>query len=391
MTTLINDTVALKAFCERHAHVEYLAIDTEFTRQNSFWPKLCLWQIAGPDEAAVVDPLAPNIDLHPALEMLQEKSILKVFHSARQDIEIFVHLTGKVPTPLFDTQVAAMVCGFGESVSYETLAIKLAGVSLDKSLRFADWSCRPLTNQQLRYALDDVVYLRPVYEKLRAHLSQSKRDSWLNEEMAVLTNLTTYTANFANAWRKIRTRSSDPRFLSILRELAAWRESEAQKRDVPRSHLLRDEVLLEIAAHTPRTTSDLVCIQSLNHSIAESSQGLELLAAVERGLLEMPSAVLQTCRKQDLTGLAPIVELLRVLLKMVCKKVGVAQKLVATVADLEAIAADDNAGVPALRGWRRQVFGEDALALKHGQTALCIDGHQIKLVLIQSGKVYHCD
>jgi ribonuclease D len=379
--TLITDNAEIAAFCERQARADYIAVDTEFMRENTFWPKLCLVQIAGPDEAAAIDPLAPWVDLAPLLGLMHNPDVLKVFHSARQDIEIFVHMTGKVPKPLFDTQVAAMVCGFGESVGYETLATKLANARIDKSSRFTDWARRPLTERQLHYALADVIHLRPVYEKLRRRLTDSDRESWLEEEMAVLTDPATYEVQPENAWRRIKTRSTDPRFLAILRELAAWREREAQKRDLPRGRLLRDDSLLEIAAHAPRTPEELARTRGLSKTMADGWQGAGLLAAVERGLAVPPGERPRATERPPLPpGVGPIIELLRVLLKMKCDEFDVAQKLVASAADLELVAADDEADIPALRGWRRQIFGEDALALKHGRVAMAIDGKRIRLV-----------
>lgn len=379
--TLITDQDALAAFCARQANADYLTVDTEFLRESTYWPILCLVQIAGPDEAAAVDPLAEGLDLTPLYELMANERVLKVFHSARQDVEIFVKLTGRVPTPLFDTQVAAMVCGFGESVGYETLVTKLAGVRIDKSSRFTDWSRRPLTEKQLHYALADVTHLRPVYDKLRRRLTKSGRERWLDEEMAVLTDAATYIVEPRDAWQRIKTRSSDPRFLAILRELAAWRETEAQKRNQPRGRILRDDALIEIAAHAPRTMDELARTRGLTKNMAEGWQGAGLLAAVERGLAVPPSERPRLEQRPELpSGIGPTVELLRVLLKMKCEDNDVAQKLVATVSDLEQIAADDNADVPALHGWRRELFGEDALALKHGRISLAIENGRVKVV-----------
>ena len=385
--TPITDTDALAAFCARQAGADFIAIDTEFIRETTYWPRLCLVQIAGPDEAVAIDPLSPELDLAPLDALLDDPGVLKVFHSARQDIEIFVHRTGRVPLPVFDTQVAATVCGFGDSVSYETLVGKLAGARLDKSSRFTDWSRRPLTERQLNYALADVVHLRPVYTKLRRLLTRAERESWLDEEMAVLTDPATYLVEPDEAWRRIRVRSTDPGFLALLRELSAWREREAQKRDLPRGRLLRDETLLEIAAHAPRTVEDLAHTRGLSRAMAEGWQGAGLLAAVERGLAtprdQRPRAAE---RPQMPPGIGPTVELLRVLLKLRCEEAGVAQRLVALADDLERIAADDGAAVPALQGWRRAVVGGDALRLKHGEIALAIEHGRVKVVPCGSGE-----
>lgn len=379
--TLITTTEDLDAFCRRMKGSGYITIDTEFMREKTFWPKLCLVQIAGEEEAAAVDPLADGIDLAPLFDLLADPDVLKVFHAARQDVEIFHHLTGRIPAPLFDTQVAAMVCGFGESVGYETLIAKLAGARVDKSSRFTDWSNRPLTERQLTYALSDVTHLRPAYEKLRKRLAKTGRAHWLDEEIAVLTDPATYQVEPEEAWRRLKVRSDKPRFLAILRELAAWREREAQRKDVPRSRVLRDEALLEIASHAPATVDDLARTRGLGRSVAEGRWGQELLAAVQRGR-DLPPGEGPSVepRVEPPPGLAPIVELLRVLLKMKCEEQQVATKLVANAGDLEAIAADDEAPVPALRGWRRELFGEDALALKHGRLALAIRDKRVRIV-----------
>lgn len=379
--TLLTTTAQLSAFCDSLQGAGYITIDTEFLREKTFWPQLCLVQIAGPKSAVAIDPLAPGMDLAPLFALLADKSILKVFHAARQDVEIFHHLTGSVPTPMFDTQVAAMVCGFGESVGYETLVTKLAGARIDKSSRFTDWSARPLTERQLVYALSDVTHLRPAYEKLKRRLERTGRSHWLEEEMAVLEDPATYVVEPDESWRRLKPKSNKPRFLGVLQELAAWREREAQRRDMPRSRVLRDETLLEIAAHAPRDIDELARTRGMGRGFAEGWQGTDVLAAVVRGL-EKPDSELPVLEPRDENppGLAPIVELLRVLLRMVCEEENVAPKLVASAADLEAVAADDNAAVPALHGWRREVFGDKAVALKHGRMALAIVGRRVCIV-----------
>jgi ribonuclease D len=313
--------------------------------------------------------------------MMMDPSLLKVFHAARQDIEIFFHLTGAVPGPVFDTQVAAMVCGFGDAVSYETLATKLANARIDKSSRFTDWAQRPLTPRQLEYALADVTYLRIAYAKLRAQLDKSGRASWLDEEMAELTHPGTYRLDPAESWKRLKTRGGNRRFMAILRELAAWREVAAQQRDIPRGRILRDEAVLEIASHAPRTIDDLARIRGLGRPVAEGKLGTEMLEAVNRGLAAPESGAPEPATRTDLPpGLGPLVELLRVLLKLRCEDNDVAQKLVAGSTELEMIAADDKAEVPALSGWRFDVFGRDALALKHGKLALTANGKRLRVV-----------
>jgi len=379
--TMITDSDALAAFCRRQAEAEFIAVDTEFMRDTTYWPKLCLTQIAGPDEAAAIDTLAPDIDLAPMFDLMKNKKILKVFHSARQDVEIFFLLMDCLPEPIFDTQVAAMVCGFGDSVGYDTLVRKLTGTHIDKSSRFADWSHRPLKRRQIDYALSDVTNLRPVYRKLRRRLEKNGRIAWLDEEMAILTNPETYRLEPETAWRRLKTRSSDPRYLALLAALAAWREREAQRRDVPRNRVLRDEQMFDIAAHRPATAEELARTRGLSHDAARGRIGQAILEAVRAGLA-VPDADCPTAppRAERPAGLGPVMDLLKVLLKMRCEAHGVATKLVANTADLEAIAADDNAPVLALRGWRREVFGADALALKHGQLGLAVENRKIRVV-----------
>ena len=379
--TPISDTDSLATLCDRLADADYIAVDTEFIREKTYWPALCLVQVAGPGEAVAIDPLADGIDLQPLLSLMNDPAVLKVFHSARQDVEIFHALTGRVPAPLFDTQIAAMVCGFGESVAYDTLVARLAKVRIDKSSRFTDWSRRPLTERQLAYALADVVHLRTVYDALRQMLDETGRQPWIDEEMARLTAPETYAAPPEDAWRRLKTRSHDPRFLAVLREIAAWREREAQRRNLPRGRVLRDEAVLEIAAHTPATAEDLARTRGLSRSMADGRLGAEVLAAVRRGR-DVPKEERPTApeRPGAPAGLGPLIDLLKVLLKMVAEESGVAQRLIASTSDLEAIADDDAAEVPPLAGWRRSLFGERALALKHGRIALAADGRRIRLI-----------
>ena len=380
--TIITDTAALVRFCEAQRGASFVAVDTEFMRERTYWPILCLVQVAGPTEAAAIDTLAPGIDLTPLLALMADESILKVFHAARQDVEIFVNLSDRVPAPLFDTQVAAMVCGFGDAASYETLVAKLAQASLDKSSRFTDWAHRPLTERQIHYALADVVHLRTVYERLQQRLASNGRAAWFAEEMAGLADPATYRNDPSEAWRRFRLRGRvDPRFFGVLREVAAWRETAARQRNLPRGRIIRDEAVLEVAAHAPKTIEALTRSRSIGKGVAEGKLGSEILDAVRRGLanskaLEPPAPA----RADTPPGLGPLIELLRVLLKQSCETHQVAQKLVATSEDLEAIAADDEAVVPALFGWRYEIFGKDALALKHGRVALTVRRNRIALV-----------
>jgi ribonuclease D len=380
--TVITETEALSRFCAQQAGASFVAVDTEFMRERTYWPILCLIQIAGPEEAVAIDALAPGIDLSPLLSLMADRSILKVFHAPRQDIEIFFNFSGTVPAPLFDTQIAAMVCGFGDAASYETLVGKLAQASLDKSSRFTDWSRRPLTERQIRYALADVIHLRTVYEKLQQRLASNGRAGWFAEEMAELSNPATYRSDPSEAWRRFRLRGRvEARFFGVLRELAAWREAAARQRNLPRGRIMRDEAVLEIAAHAPKTIEALARTRSLGKGIAEGKLGNEILDAIQRGLASDPTVDPPAPARPDPPpGVGPLLELLRVLLKLRCEEHQVAQKLLATAEDIEAIAADDEAPVPALSGWRREIFGKDALALKHGRLALTVRRNRISLV-----------
>ena len=379
--TLITESAALAAFCGRQRETQFVAVDTEFMRERTYWPILCLVQVAGPDEAVAIDALAPGIDLAPLLALMADPAVLKVFHAARQDLEIFFQLSGQVPHPVFDTQVAAMVCGFGDSASYETLVKRLAGAGLDKASRFTDWAHRPLTARQIDYALADVVHLRTVYERLQQILGKNGRAHWFAEEMADLVDPAIYRAVPAEAWRRFRLRGRvERRFLGVLRALAAWRETAAQQRDLPRGRIMRDEAMLEIAAHMPKTIEALARTRSLGKGVAEGKLGHDILDAVAQGLADPDPPPAIAAKAEAPRGIGPLIELLRVLLKQRCEDFQVAQKLVASADDLEAIAADDDAAVPALAGWRREIFGADALALKHGRLALTAGKNGIELV-----------
>jgi ribonuclease D len=384
---VISETDALAGFCERQQRAEFVAVDTEFMRERTYWPILCVVQVAGPDEAAAIDALAPGLDLAPLLTLMADAAVLKVFHAARQDLEIFFQLSGQVPHPVFDTQIAAMVCGFGDAVSYETLVRRLAGANLDKASRFTDWAHRPLTERQLQYALADVVHLRTVYERLQQILGKNGRAHWFAEEMANLVDPAIYRTEPAEAWRRFRLRGrADRRFLGVLRAVAAWREGAAQQRDLPRGRIMRDEALLEIAAHAPKTIEALGRTRSLGKGVAEGKLGRDILDAVAVGLADPDPPPAIPAKAEPPPGIGPVIELLRVLLKQRCEDFQVAQKLLASADDLEAIAADDNAPVPALHGWRREVFGSDAVALKHGRLALTAGKNRIQLVPLTEGE-----
>jgi ribonuclease D len=388
---LITTTDDLAAFCKPLAATEFIAVDTEFMRERTYWPKLCLAQVAGPDDAAAIDALAEGIDLAPLDELMANAKVLKVFHAARQDLEIFYLRMNKVPQPLFDTQIAAMVCGHGEAASYESLATKLAKAKIDKSSRFTDWSRRPLSERQISYALSDVTHLRVVYEKLRRQLEKSGRLSWITEEVAVLNDPATYRADPEQAWRRLKPRGASPRLLGTLKEVAAWRERTAQRIDIPRQRLLRDEQLLEIASHAPKTTEDLAMTRGLGRGFAEGWQGRELMEAIERART-VPDAELPTRDKppEQLRAPSAVVDLLRTLLRLKAEQAGVAGRLVASADELDRLAAGRR-DIAALKGWRREVFGGDAVDLIEGRLALSLAGDQAKLIPIAPAKATAAD
>ncbi len=369
---LISDTAALSVACDRLATHPFVTVDTEFLRETTYYPKLCLIQIASPDEAVLVDPLSPDLDLAPFFGLMVNEAVVKVFHAARQDLEI-VWLLGRVlPTPLFDTQVAAMVCGYGDSVGYEQLANDLAKARIDKSSRFTDWSRRPLTEAQLSYAESDVTHLRDIYLALKADLDATGRENWVAEEMSVLTSPATYEVKPENAWQRLKGRIRKPRELPNLMEIAAWREREAQTRDVPRQRVLKDDALMDIVQRGPRSVEALAELRSVPNGFERSRNGAEVLAAIERAAALDPKTLPRLERERGRPTNAAVLDLLKVLLKAVADAERVAPKIIASTDDLEAIASDDLAQVPALQGWRRSVFGEKALALKDGSLSLRI-------------------
>ncbi len=369
---LISDTAALAAACHRLATHPFVTVDTEFLRETTYYPKLCLIQLASPDEAVLIDPLSPDLDLAPFFGLMVDENVVKVFHAARQDLEI-VWLLGRVlPTPLFDTQVAAMVCGYGDSVGYEQLANDLAKARIDKSSRFTDWSRRPLTDAQLAYAESDVTHLRDIYLALKADLDASGRESWVAEEMAVLTSPATYEVKPENAWQRLKGRIRKPRELPNLMEIAAWREREAQTRDVPRQRVLKDDALMDIVQRGPRSVEALAELRSVPNGFERSRNGAEVLAAIERAAAIDPRTLPRLERERGRPTNAAVLDLLKVLLKAVADAERVAPKIIASSDDLDAIASDDLADVPALHGWRRGVFGDKALALKNGSLGLRI-------------------
>ena len=384
--SVITDSGEVAALCKRLAKAEYITVDTEFMRERTYWSQLCLIQLAGPDEAAAIDPLAPGMDLSPLFALLQNEKVLKVFHAARQDLEIFHHLTGTVPHPVFDTQVAAMVCGFGDQVSYEILARKLAGASIDKDSRFTDWARRPLTDKQVDYALADVTHLRKAYEKIRAMLDKNGRAAWIEEEMAVLTSPSTYQTEAGDAWQRIKIKGRKPRIMAVLRELAAWREETAQKRDVPRQRVVKDDAIAQIAIQQPASADDLERVRLVPHGFSRSEDGKAIVEAVKRGLAvpkeDLPR-VDHGSGKPENQAPAALIDLLKVLVRARCEAEGIAPRLVANMAEVERFASDDDDPDNPLRhGWRYDLFGKDAERLKRGELALAPVGDGLKLIEI---------
>ena len=377
---LITTTAELTAYCDRLAEHRVITVDTEFLRETTYYPLLCVVQMASHDEAAVIDALAEGIDLKPFFELMANEKVLKVFHAARQDIEIVWHRAGIIPHPIFDTQVAAMALGYGDSIAYDQLVERVTGHRPDKTHRFTDWSRRPLTEEQMHYALADVTHLRDVFAALDADLKKRGRSDWVSEEMEVLTSPRTYDFHPERAWERLKTRVRKPRELAVLIEVAAWREQEAQSRDVPRGRILKDDAVGDIATHAPTSLEKLASLRSLPKGFDRSKWGADIIAAVQRGLARDQSKLPKIEKPRGNSNGAAIVELLKVLLRMTSERHAVASKVIATVDDLEQIAADDNAAVGALHGWRRELFGEAALALKQGRLALAIEkGRVVKV------------
>jgi ribonuclease D len=376
----ITTTETLTDACARMAQHPFVTVDTEFLRESTYYPKLCVAQMASTAEALVVDTLADGIDLAPFFGLMADQSVVKVFHAARQDIEICWHEAGIIPRPIIDTQVAAMVLGYGDSISYDQLVQRITGDNLDKSHRFTDWTRRPLSDAQLAYAVSDVTHLRDVYLKLANDLEKRGRSEWMREEMKVLTSPDTYRFEPEHAWERLKTRVRKPKELAVLIEVAAWREREAQERDVPRGRVLKDDVIGDIAVQAPTTIERLGNLRSLPRGFERSKWGEAIVAAVQRGLARDPKTLPRLDRPKPAVNGQATVELLKVLLRMTAERHGVAAKVIATVDDLDRIAADDDADVPALHGWRRELFGEKALALKQGRLSLAIERGRVVAV-----------
>lgn len=367
----------------------YIALDTEFMRDQTYWPKLCLMQVAGPGGvAAIIDPLAEGMDLSPLYGLIRSPDVTKVLHAARQDIEIFWHQGGVIPDPLFDTQIAAMVCGFGDAASYETLVRRITRAELDKSARFTDWSRRPLTDRQLQYALADVTHLCEVYEALANELIRTGREFWVQEEIAALKDSDLYELDPANAWKRLKARTNNRRFLAVLMAVAAWREREAQTRDVPRNRVLRDEAVLEIAAHPPDSAEALERIRAIPRGFAASRSGKSLLDAIAAGkAADVPKLpeIDRPRRRRDPSSSA--IDLLKTLLRLRAEDAKVAPRLIATSEDIERLAAFEDEGVAALHGWRAEVFGNDAIALREGKLAIALENGEAVVVELEDEPV----
>ncbi|MGA8823363.1 MAG: ribonuclease D [Pseudolabrys sp.] len=377
---LVSTTDDLAAICSRMAKHPFVTVDTEFLRETTYYPLLCVAQMASPEEAVVIDALANGIDLAPFFALMANEGVVKVFHAARQDIEIVWNMAKTIPHPIVDTQVAAMVLGYGDSISYDQLVQRITGDTLDKSHRFTDWTRRPLSDAQVAYALSDVTHLRDVYSKLAADLNKRGRSNWVEAEMDVLTSPETYRADPERAWERLKSRVRKPKELAVLIEVAAWREREAQNRDVPRGRVMKDDVIGDIAVQAPTTVERLGHLRSLPKGFERSRWGEQIIEAVKRGLERDHKTLPRLERFRPAANGAATVELLKVLLRMTAERHGVAAKVIATVDDLDRIVADDEADVPAMKGWRRELFGEKALALKHGRLSLAVDKGKVVTV-----------
>ena len=365
----IVTTAELAAFCKRLEAESFVTVDTEFLRETTYYPKLCLIQVAGETEAQLIDPLADELDLTPFFALMANPKVLKVFHAARQDFEILIQLSGVVPTPVIDTQIAAMVCGFGDQVGYEAIVRKLVGASIDKSSQFTDWSRRPLTAKQSLYALSDVTHLRVVYKKLHELLEQTGRSAWLGDEIATLTNPATYRVEPEESYKRIKARIQNKKQFGVLMSIAAWREREAQSRNVPRGRVLKDEAIAEIAIQMPQKPEAINELRLVSKGTANSAMGSAILKAVAEGLTRDPKTIPDFKGRNDEMSAAAqaAAEVLKLAMKVACENEGIAPKLLASASEIDAIAVDDNANVPLLQGWRREVFGSLALDIKHGK------------------------
>ncbi len=379
---VITDNDTLFTFCDKvAASSAFITVDTEFMRETTYWSELCLIQIAGEEEAAAIDVLGNNLDLSPVLDLMRNLSIMKVFHAARQDLEIFFRLMGEIPRPIFDTQIFSMVCGFGESVGYETLVKTLTKERIDKTARFTNWKNRPLSEKQLSYALSDVTHLRIIYKRLLQMLAINERKDWVRQELEVLTNVKTYLMDPNDSWKRIKHKLSRPRQLLILREVAAWREIEAQRRNIPRTHVLRDQALLEIASQAPRTEKAFRTLRGLKTGLLKTEKLRSLLAAINKGA-ELPEnlAPVLPRRTQKDASMEATRDLIKILLKHSSNEHGVAPKLIITADGIEKLISRENSVEEMLPGWRYKIFGKHATKLLEGKLALSTNGKHIKLI-----------
>lgn len=377
---LITNSRRVKSLCDELQEEPFVCLDTEFIREKTYWPKLCLIQITGPQaQPYAIDPLVDDIDLSPFFALLANHNVIKVLHAARQDIEIFLNLSGRIPKPIFDTQIAAMVCGYGESSSYETLTRKIANARIDKSSRFSDWSGRPLEDRQLKYALSDVRHLPQIYATLRQYLSETNRENWIADEVAALEKIETYVTEPKNAWKKIKTRGANPQTMAVLREVTAVREEWARHCNIPRQHAVRDQSLLEISSSRPTSPADLARIRGFPANAAKGELGHRLLKAVDYATtLDSTEWPQQLTRSENIKAPGATVDLLKVLLKLRCDQHSIATRLVASSLDLLKIASG-NEDTPAVLGWRKEIFGDDALKLVKGKLSLTIEKGQVHL------------
>jgi len=368
---LITSTSVLAAFCERATGYDFVTVDTEFLRETTYWPKLCLLQAATEDEAVLIDPLADGLSMAPFFALLADDKVTKVFHAARQDIEIFVKLTGQVPLNIFDTQIAASVCGFGDSVSYDNLVRSIVNVELDKSSRFTDWSARPLSEKQRVYALADVTHLRDIYKTLMQQVEETKRWDWVEDELSTMRRIDTYVVQPDQAWERLKAKLNRPRDLAALKAIAAWREKRAQDTDQPRSRVLKDDALVELAMQRPSSSEGFDKLRAVQRGYGRSAAAAEIISIIKM-VEELPKSELPAMpeRYRGPSPKGAVGDLVRVLLKAVAEQHGVAARIIATSDDIDALVLDDDADVPALKGWRRKLFGDKALAIKHGKIGL---------------------
>ncbi|MCG2840996.1 ribonuclease D [Sandaracinobacter sp. RS1-74] len=381
---LVTDTATLQSLCERLKAHDTICVDTEFMRENTYYPELCLVQVASSEEAFAFDPLAEGLDMAPFLKLLSDESILKVLHAGGQDIEIFMNLTGKVPFPLFDTQIAAMAMGMGEQVSYANLVAHFTGQQIDKGARFTDWARRPLSDRQIHYAIGDVTYLAQLFPKMLAKLRKTGRGEWLDEEMARISDPSNYVVNPENAWQRLKLPNRKPEVLGRLKALAKWRELEASSKNVPRGRIVKDETLADLAASPPAAQADLARVRGLSPTWASNAIGQRLLDAIA-GAVPLPEAEMPA--RDNRPGLSSdsslIADLLKLLLKVRAKESGVAPRLIARSEEMEALAGGQREGLAMLSGWRREQFGEDALALVEGRLGFSVSGGRMRMRALQ--------